>query len=179
MTTPSFSLSLSAFRERPLMAVAATLTIAVRLFMALFYIAAGINKLRNAWAWSDYLEGVFKDRLAELIATGAQTYGPFYLNNIAIPYLKYFAIPMYLPVGIAVTAIEIGAGLGFLLGFGTRLSGWLALFLMGNFALGGYYDASLLPLCAMALLIAVTPSGRWFGFDRRYAAKYPNAIWFK
>lgn len=178
MSTP-FSWSGQSFRERPGRYLGVVAVLAVRTFMALFFIGAGINKLRNAWAWSDYLEGVFNDRLAELIATGAQTYGPFYLNSIAIPYLKYFAIPLYLPVGMAVTAIEVFAGLGFLLGLGTKISGWLGLFLMANFALGGYYDASLLPLCAMALLIAVTPSGQWLGLDRRYAQRYPNAIWFK
>ena len=178
MTEP-FQWGLASLRARPARYAGVVLVIFVRFFMALFHLGAGINKLRNGWAWTDYLEGVFTDRLAELMATGAQTYGPFYLENIAIPYLKYFALPLYWPVAVVVTVFELAAGLGFLTGFATRWAGAMALFLMINFAIGGYYDASLIPLALMVVLIIVTPSGHWWGLDRRMAVRYPTAAWFK
>jgi uncharacterized membrane protein YphA (DoxX/SURF4 family) len=174
-----FSWGLASLKERPARYAGVLFVLLVRYFLGLFYLGAGINKLRNQWMWTDRLKAVFEQRLQELIDTGALTYGEFYLNYIAIPYLKYFAIPLHIPVAIAVGVGELAVAASLFLGLMTRWGGALALFLMFNFALGGYYDASLLPLCAMAALMIVTPSGRWLGLDRRYHARHPQAAWFR
>jgi thiosulfate dehydrogenase [quinone] large subunit len=50
---------------------------------------------------------------------------------------------------------------------------------MAMFAIGGYYDASLIPLWLIAGLFVVLPTGHWLGLDRRLHLKHPHSIWFK
>ena len=173
--TRAFNWSLASFRAAPLKYVGVTTVIFIRYFMGLFFFAAGINKLRNGWAWTDYLKGVFEARVADLTALTE----PSAIEAFGLMYLKTFGIPLHLPIGILVTLGELGAGLGFFLGLGTRWAGAVAMFLMFNFGIGGYYDASLIPLCILALVIVLTPSGHWLGLDRRFALRYVGALWFR
>jgi thiosulfate dehydrogenase [quinone] large subunit len=50
---------------------------------------------------------------------------------------------------------------------------------MVNFGLGGFYDASLIPLNLIALLFVVFPTGHWWGLDRRLHQRYPGNWLFK
>lgn len=50
---------------------------------------------------------------------------------------------------------------------------------MTMIGIGGYYDASLLPLWGIAALMIIFPTGQWFGLDRRYHARYPDSPWFR
>jgi thiosulfate dehydrogenase [quinone] large subunit len=171
----TFSWSLASLRASPMRYAGVTAVVFIRYFMGLFFFAAGINKLRNGWAWTDYLKGVFEARVNDLTALAE----PTAIEAFGLMYLKVFAIPLHLPIGAIVTLGELGAGLGFFLGLCTRWSGAMAFFLMFNFAIGGYYDASLILLCGLALVLVVTPSGHWLGLDRRYALRYPSSIWFR
>jgi thiosulfate dehydrogenase [quinone] large subunit len=174
VSPPPFSWSLASLKDRPLRYLGIAAAILVRYFMGLFFFAAGINKLRNGWMWTDYLKGVFEQRIAELSAIQ-----PSAIEAFGLLYLKHFALPFYPLCAVAVSLGELYVGLACFLGLTARWGGAVALFIMVNFAIGGYYDASLLPLMALALVIALTPSGHWLGLDRRMAAKYPRAIWFR
>jgi thiosulfate dehydrogenase (quinone) large subunit len=47
------------------------------------------------------------------------------------------------------------------------------------FAIGGFYDASLIVLGGIALMFILTPSGHWMGLDRRLYARYPGNLLFR
>jgi thiosulfate dehydrogenase [quinone] large subunit len=78
-----------------------------------------------------------------------------------------------------VTLSVVTVTLSLALGLATRFGAALAIWLMIMFAIGGYYDASLLPLWFIAALFVVFPTGRWFGLDRRLHARYPASRWFR
>ncbi|HMQ33968.1 MAG TPA: DoxX family protein, partial [Chloroflexaceae bacterium] len=65
-----------------------------------------------------------------------------------------------------------------LLGVAVRPSAALALFLLSNITAGSYYNLTMPPFFAAALLLLATPSGQWAGLDRRLHRRYPGAIWF-
>ncbi|MDX2142850.1 MAG: DoxX family membrane protein [Rhodospirillaceae bacterium] len=174
-TPPPFSWSMATLRARPGRVIGIGLAVFVRYFMGLFFFAAGINKLRNDWAWTDYLKGVFEARINDLTALAS----PTAIESLGLLYLQHFALPLYPLCAVVVTAGELYVGIACFLGLTSRWAGWMALFIMVNFAVGGYYDASLLPLMVLALVIALTPSGHWLGLDRRYLARYPGSRWFR
>jgi hypothetical protein len=68
---------------------------------------------------------------------------------------------------------------GLLFGLTTRWAAWMSLFILLNLAIGGYYDASLLPFFILNILFLTRPSGQWLGFDRRLAKRYPESRWFR
>jgi uncharacterized membrane protein YphA (DoxX/SURF4 family) len=172
---PPFSWSMADFRAHPGRYIGVALAVFVRYFMGLFFFAAGINKLRNGWAWTDYLKGVFEARINDLTALTA----PSAIESFGLLYLQHFALPFSRLCAIVVTVGELYVGIACFLGLTARWGGWAALFIMFNFAVGGYYDASLLPLMALALAIALTPSGQWLGLDRRFLARHPGSMWFR
>ncbi len=139
-----------------------------RIFMGVFFFLAGINKLRKGWLWSDMLKEVFLQRLTELDP-----------QSFATTFLREFAIPLYIPTAYVVCLGEIAAGVSMILGLGSRFGGAIACFIIIMLAIGGYYDASLIPLFLMAFVVTVTPSGHRLGLDRRLHSNYPTAIWFK
>ena len=110
--------------------IGAALAVSVRLFMGLFFFAAGVNKLRQGWMWSDRLREVFEDRLLELDPA-----------NFGTTFLEQIGIPFYVPIAYVITLGEIAAGVGLLLGLASRWSGALALWLIVMIGVGGYYDA--------------------------------------
>jgi thiosulfate dehydrogenase [quinone] large subunit len=156
------------FRARPVRTIGMGLAVLLRWLFGLFFLLAGINKLRQGWLWSDRLHQVFTDRLAELdpVSSGAA-------------FLTSFGIPWYVAIAWVVTVVELGAGVGLLLGFATRISAGLAFWLMVMIGIGGYYDASLLPLWLIALLLVVLPTGHWLGMDRRLHAARPGSLLFR
>ena len=145
-----------------------TILISFRTLFALFWLAAGINKLNSEWMTSNVLEEVFLQRLTELPP-----------DSFAVLYLNNFAIPFYQLIGWVVTLGELYSAIGLLIGLTTRCSAAVSLFILLNFAIGGYYDASLLPFFILVFLFLWYPTGHWFGMDSYMIKKYPNQVIFK
>ncbi|MDG1463452.1 MAG: DoxX family membrane protein, partial [Gammaproteobacteria bacterium] len=100
-------------------------------------------------------------------------------DSFAVFYLQSFGIPMYMPISWVVTVGELFAAVGLLLGLATRWSAGMSLFILFNLAIGGYYDASLLPFFILNLVFLYWQSGLWIGLDRPLARRYPDSIWLK
>jgi thiosulfate dehydrogenase [quinone] large subunit len=158
----------SEFRAAPLRSLGVSLVLLLRYLMALFFLGSSINKLSRGWLWSDAARVVFDSRLAEL---DPDTFGAKFLSN--------FAIPWYPLVAWVVTLSVIAVTVSFALGLMTRAGAALAVWLMVMFAIGGYYDASLIPLWLIAALFIVLPTSHWLGLDRGLHARYPSSIWFR
>ena len=145
-----------------------TILIIFRTLFSFFWLAAGINKLNSEWMTSNVLEEVFLQRLTELPP-----------DSFAVLYLNNFAIPFYQLIGWIVTLGELYSSIGLLIGLTTRCSAGVSLFILFNFAIGGYYDASLLPFFILVFLFLWHPTGHWFGMDNYMIKKYPNQVIFK
>ena len=145
-----------------------TILISFRTLFAFFWLAAGINKLNSEWMTSNALEEVFLQRLTELPP-----------DSFAVLYLNNFAIPFYQLIGWIVTLGELYSAIGLLIGLTTRCSAAVSLFILFNFAIGGYYDASLLPFFILVFLFLWYPTGHWFGMDSYMNKKYPDQAIFK
>ena len=78
-----------------------TILISFRTLFALFWLAAGINKLNSEWMTSNVLEEVFLQRLTELPP-----------DSFAVLYLNNFAIPFYQLIGWIVTLGELYSAIG-------------------------------------------------------------------
>lgn len=167
-TPEAFSWGLASLKARPLRYAGVATVIFLRSFMGVFYLFAGVNKFRQGYLWSDYLKGLLEHRLTEIDPA-----------SFAAAFLTEFAIPLHMPTAYVVCLGEIAAGVMLLFGVMSRLGAWIALWFIVMFGIGGYYDASLIPLGFICLLIALTPSGHWLGFDRRLHARYPRALWFR
>ena len=165
---PPFTWGLGSLRSRPLRYVRAMLAVFIRLFMGLFFFAAGVNKLIQGWPWTHRLREVFEDHLLEL---DPESFGAMFLENVGVPF--------HLPIAWVITVGEVAAGAGLLLGLASRWSGALALWLIFMIGVGGYYDASLLPLGLMCIIIIASRSGHYLGLDRRLAHRHPEAIWYR
>lgn len=139
----------------------------LRTLFGIFWLAAGINKINKGWLSTDILKEIFLDRLTEMPP-----------DSFAVLYLQTFAIPLYKLVAWVVTWGELYAAIGLILGLTTRWAAWVSLFILLNIAIGGYYDASLLPFFALNLMFLFWPSGRWFGIDRILARRYSASRWF-
>ncbi len=155
-------------RTTPARTLGIAVILLLRYLMALFFLGSSVNKISKGWLWSDYARGVFESRLAEL---DPATFGAKFLSQ--------FAIPWYPLIAWVVTLSVITVTISLALGLATRWGAALAVWLMVMFAIGGYYDASLLPLWAIAALFVVFPTGRWFGLDRRLHARHPASPWFR
>jgi uncharacterized membrane protein YphA (DoxX/SURF4 family) len=140
----------------------------LRTLFALFWLAAGINKINKGWLTSDVLEQIFLDRLTEMPP-----------DAFAVFYLQQFAIPMYVAVAWIVTVGELYSAAGLLLGVTTRIAAAMSFFILFNLAIGGYYDASLLPFFILNLVFLWWPSGLWLGFDRTLTRRFPDAWWYR
>ena len=154
-------------RSHPLRTAGVVLHLVLRTLFGIFWLAAGVNKVRKDWLTTDILEEIFYDRLAWLPP-----------DNFAALYLQYFAIPLYKLVAVVVTFGELYAAIGLLLGLTTRWAAGVSLFILVNLAIGGYYDASLIPFFILNILFLTKPSGRWFGLDRYLARAFPGSRWF-
>ncbi len=154
-------------RRHPLRSLGINLHLLLRTLFAIFWLAAGVNKVRNGWLTTDYLERVFLDRLTEMPP-----------DSFAVLYLQVFAIPLYQLVAWVVTWGELYSALGLLLGLTTRWAAGVSLFILFNLAIGGYYDASLIPFFILNIIFLCWPSGQWLGFDRMLIRRYPGSRWF-
>ncbi len=139
-----------------------------RTLFAVFWLAAGINKVNKGWLSTDILQRIFLDRLTEMPP-----------DAFASLFLQNFAIPLYVLVAWVITVGEIYSAIGLLLGFTTRVAASVSLFILFGLAIGGYYDASLLPFFALNIAFLWWPSGLWLGLDRALARRFPGARWFR
>lgn len=153
--------------SHPLRTVGVILHLLLRTLFGIFWLAAGVNKVRKDWLTTDILKEIYLDRLEWLPP-----------DAFATLYLQYFAIPLYKLVAWVVTFGELYAAIGLLLGLTTRWAAGVSLFILVNLAIGGYYDASLIPFFILNILFLTKPSGRWLGLDRYFARRYPDSRWF-
>ena len=144
------------------------LLVILRLLFGLFWLLAGINKVKDEWMTSPILEYIFLQRLTELPP-----------DSLSVFYLTKFAIPLYQPIGWFITIGEIYSAIGLLIGLTTRSSAIISLFILFNFAIGGYYDASLIPFFVLVLLFIKYPTGQWFGLDAFLNKQFPQSRLFK
>lgn len=151
-----------------LMSSGVVLLLSGRYIFTLFFLYGFWHKLVRGWLWSDLMQSFFIKRLAELPPGSFQAL-----------YLEHFAIPLALPIAWIVTIGELIIGVCLAIGFATRANAAFALFLVLNFAAGGYYNLTLPPFMFFALLMMALPSGHWLGLDRQLHRKYPDSIWFR
>jgi thiosulfate dehydrogenase [quinone] large subunit len=160
--------NLGFLRAHPVKLLGIVLHLFFRCLFGLFWIATGTNKIRKDWITTDMLKRVFEDRLTEMPP-----------DSFPVFYLQKFAIPLYKLVAVVVTTGELYVGVALLLGFTTRWAAGVSFFILVNLALGGYYDASLIPFFLLSILMMSWNSGHWFGLDRRLHARNPASIWFR
>ncbi len=166
--TPTSVWSAAYIRRHPLRIAGVLLNIVLRWLFGLFWLAAGVNKLRKDWLTTDILQHIFADRLTEM-----------HPDSFQVAYLQVFAIPLYKAVAWIVTVGELYVGIALLLGLTTRWAAAVSFFILANFSLGGYYDASLIPFFVLSLVFMLKPSGHWLGLDGLLARKYPGSRWFR
>ena len=155
-------------KRRPAAITGIVFFLIMRTLFAIFWLVAGVNKINSGWVTSDVLKEVFLQRLTELPP-----------DSFAVFYLSSFAIPLHTLIAWTVTLGELYSAVGLLIGLTTRWSAGVSLFILINFAIGGYYDASLIPFFILVALFIYYPSGQWLGFDKPLHAKYPKSIWFR
>ncbi|MDX2127967.1 MAG: DoxX family membrane protein [Chloroherpetonaceae bacterium] len=163
----NFSWKRLKFSEHPLKALGILFLLVNRYFLAIFYIYGTWHKIVKEWMWTDVLKVHFQQRLAEI--------GP---GSFPALYLEYFAIPLWYPIAAIVTLGELYVAVGLTLGWTTRMSAAFSLFLLINFGLGAFYNIWIPILSVCSILVMITPTGKWFGFDRRLMKKYPESIWY-
>lgn len=154
--------------SNPLRSFGIILHLLLRTLFAVFWLAAGVNKVNKGWLNTDILERIFLDRLTEM-----------HPDTFAVLYLQSFAIPLYKLVAWVVTIGELYSAIGLLLGLTTRWAASVSFFILFNLAIGGYYDASLLPFLILNIIFLCWSSGQWLGLDRLLARRYPGSRWFQ
>lgn len=154
--------------HRPLAKIGILLLLIGRYLFAGFFIYGFWHKLTKGWLWSDITQRHFIKRLGELP-----------IDSWQAAYLEYFAIPLAVPIAWIVTVGELIIALSLLFGVMTRINAGFALFLLLNFAAGGYFNWSLPPFILFALLMMFFPSGHWLGMDKQLSSRFPNSIWFR
>ncbi|MDJ0927204.1 MAG: DoxX family membrane protein [Gammaproteobacteria bacterium] len=155
-------------RTHPVRFVGICLHLGFRTLFGIFWLAAGINKFQKQWHTTDILREIFLDRLTQLPP-----------DSFAVWYLQNFAIPLYKPVAWVIGVGEVYAAVGLLLGLTTRWAAGMSLFILINLAIGGYYDASLIPFFILNTVFLRWQSGHWLGFDRLLVQRYPQSLWFR
>ena len=160
--------SVARMRQHPIRTLGIILHLLLRTLFGVFWLAAGINKINKGWLNTDILKEIFLDRLTEMPP-----------DSFAVLYLQVFAIPLYQLVAWVVAFGELYAAIGLLFGITTRWAAGMSFFILLNLAIGGYYDASLLPFFILNVLFLCWPSGQWLGFDRPLARRYPDSRWFR
>jgi thiosulfate dehydrogenase [quinone] large subunit len=155
-------------KAHPVRSLGINLHLLLRTLFAIFWLAAGINKVNKEWLSSDILKDIFLDRLTEMPP-----------DVFASLFLQHFAIPLYVLVAWVITVGELLSAVGLLVGLCTRASASISLFILVGLAIGGYYDASLIPFFLLNTAFILWPSGLWLGFDRYLAKQYPSSRWFR
>jgi thiosulfate dehydrogenase [quinone] large subunit len=144
----------------PLRFAGIVLHLLLRTLFGVFWLAAGLNKINKHWLTTDVLQRIFLDRLTEMPP-----------DSFAVFYLQAFALPLYQLVAWVVVFGELYAAIGLLLGWTTRRAAAVSFFILINLAIGGYYDASLLPFFILNIIFLCWPSGQWLGLDRWLSRK--------
>jgi len=160
--------SIAWVRLHPVRFMGIVVHLLLRTLFGVFWLAAGINKISKGWLNSDVLQRIFLNRLNEMPP-----------DSFAVWYLQSFAIPLYKLIAWLLACGEIYVAIGLLLGLTTRWAAATSLFILFNLAIGGYYDASLLPFFILNSLFLCWPSGQWLGLDRWLQQKYPHSRWFR
>jgi thiosulfate dehydrogenase [quinone] large subunit len=155
-------------RQHPMRTLGIVLHLVLRTLFGLFWLAAGINKVRKEWLTTDILKRIFEDRLTEM-----------HPDSFQVAFLEHFAIPLYKLVAVVITVGELYVGIALLLGLTTRWAAGMALFILVGLSAGGYYDASLIPFFLLSIMMMSWPSGHWLGLDGRLSRTYPGARWFR
>lgn len=140
----------------------------LRTLFAVFWLAAAWNKISKDWLTTDILREIFLERLTEMPP-----------DALASLFLQNFAIPLYLLVAWVITLGELYAAVGLFFGITTRVAASVSLFILCGLAIGGYYDASLIPFFILNAVFLRWPSGLWLGFDRMLARRFPQVRWFR
>ena len=161
-----FSWSWAYIKRHPVRFCGTVLNIIFRLLFGLFFFLAGLNKVLKGWMTTDILQDIFLQRLTELDP-----------SSFAHTYLTEFALPLYPLVAWIVAVGELAVGIGLLLGIATRLSSFGGFFILFNLAIGGYYDASLLPFFLLNIIFILYPTGHRLGLDGLLAQRFPNYRW--
>ncbi|NTV98024.1 MAG: DoxX family membrane protein [Chlorobiaceae bacterium] len=164
----AFQLNGASIRQSPLKAAGIILFLVLRYIFVIFFLYGFWFKLIKGWLWTDLMYGFFTKRFAELPPGSFQSL-----------YLEHFAIPLAMPIAWIVTIGELIIGICLALGLATRANAAFALFLVLNFAAGGYYNLTLPPFMIFSVLMMVLPSGHWLGLDGKLSSKYPDSPWFR
>ncbi|NTW56729.1 MAG: DoxX family membrane protein [Chlorobiaceae bacterium] len=164
----AFQLNGTAIRQSPWKAAGIILFLLLRYLFVAFFLYGFVFKLMKGWLWTDLMHNYFTQRFSELPPGSFQAL-----------YLEHFAIPLALPIAWIVTVGELIIGVCLALGFATRANAAFALFLVLNFAAGGYYNLTLPPFMVFSILMMILPSGHWLGLDSKLSARYPGSIWFR
>jgi thiosulfate dehydrogenase [quinone] large subunit len=159
--------SLNWIRQHPLKFAGIILHLLLRTLFGIFWLAAGMNKINKGWLSTDILERIYLDRLTEMPP-----------DSFAVLYLQSFAIPMYKLIAWVLAFGELYVAIGLLLGLTTRWAAGVSLFILINLAIGGYYDASLLPFFILNIIFLCRPSGQWLGLDRVLSKRFSGVRWF-
>lgn len=142
--------------------------VALRYGFGAFFLYGAYHKITRGWLTSPTMREHFVQRLSEIDP-----------ESFSAAYLRHFAIPWYRPVAWVLTLGQVSVALGMLLGFAVRPNAALALFLISNITAGSYYNASMPPFFVVSLLLLATPSGHWFGLDRRLHERFPDSPLFR
>ncbi|NTV01208.1 MAG: DoxX family protein [Chlorobiaceae bacterium] len=169
------------FATRPFKTIGVIAALLLRYLYTLLFLYGFLHKVAHGWMWTGVMTEHFTKRLLELQAVVAA--GPpspaVTIASFQAVYLQSFAIPMAMPIAWIVTIGELVIGACLLFGFATRSNAAFGLFLLLNFAAGGYYNLTIPPLLLMSLMMILLPTGHWLGLDRKLNQKYPDSPWFR
>jgi thiosulfate dehydrogenase [quinone] large subunit len=154
--------------ESPLTQAGMGAVLALRYAFGLVFLFGAYHKTTKNWLLSPVLREHFVTRLNEI---DPQSFGAMYLRS--------FAIPWYRPIAWVLTLGQMIVAISMLLGIGVRPGAALSLFLLLNITAGSYYNVTMPPFIAAALLLLSTPSGHWVGLDSKLNERYPNLPWFR
>ena len=95
-------------------------------------------------------------------------------------FLVHFALPLYVLVAWVITLGEIYSAVGLMFGITTRIAAGVSMFILVGLAIGGYYDASLIPFFLLNAAFLWWQSGYWLGVSTAFwCDAIPNSIWLR
>jgi len=177
--------------KNPLKTLGVIFVLVLRYCFGAYFLLGAMYKFSKDWLWTNKLQIVFQNQLANLNRLNEFYVNEFSQNLSAIEpdaplyaleplYLEHFAIPFYLLIAWTVTLGELVVAISLILGITVRLNAAIALFILINFAAGGYFQFhTSIPLMSFALLFMCLPSGQWLGLDKKFDKMYPDTMWFK
>jgi thiosulfate dehydrogenase [quinone] large subunit len=152
----------------------------IRYLYMMIFIYGFFHKLVHGWMWNDIITQRFLTMYHTLQAAALHDDSlAARIAGLQAGYMQYFAIPLSMPIAWIVTIGELIVGLSMLLGIATRRNAVFGLFLLLNFAAGGYYNFTIPILVFMSLLIILLPTGQWLGLDKKLSRQHPQSPWFK